>query len=212
MTDLPLGVVEVWSACPEEASADRSVLSQDEQRRADRFADYADRERYRAARSWLRRTLSPYAQVPAQDIEFTYGRFGKPLLAFPGLPIHFSLTHSGGLALLAISSGEPVGIDVERAPGRVLEPAEASLVLSPLELGFIKQSSDRDRAFLTCWTRKEAFAKVDGRGLERDLKDLTLTTGDGESQPANGYRLLDVPVPGAIGAIAVSIQSEVRMR
>lgn len=212
MSDLARGVVEVWAACPPEASADHSILSGDEHRRAERFADLADRDRYRAARSWLRCTLSMYAQVPAQRIEFTYGPFGKPMLAFPQLPIQFNLAHSGSLALLAISCGEPVGIDVEETPGRTLEPAEASLVLSPVELEFIRRSADPDRAFLTCWTRKEAFAKVDGRGLERDLQDLTLTNLEGTPRMANGCRLLDLPMPDAIAAIALFSHSEVVMR
>jgi 4'-phosphopantetheinyl transferase len=212
MSDLFPGVVEVWAARPQEVSLEYSILSQDEQRRADRFADSADRERYRAARTWLRCTLSKYAQIPPQRIEFSYGPFGKPMLAFPKGPIQFSLTHSGHLALVAVSSGEPVGADVEEIPGRTLGPAESSLVLSPVELDFIQRSTDPDRAFLTCWTRKEAFAKVDGRGLERDLKDLTLTDREGLSQKANGYRLVDLPVPGAIAAVAVSTRSEVVIR
>ncbi len=212
MSDLLPGVVEVWAARPLEAAAEYSILSQDEHGRADRFADCADRERYRAARSWLRCTLSKYARIPPQRIEFSYGPFGKPMLAFPKVPIQFSLTHSGYLALVAISSGEAVGVDVEEIPGRTLGPAESSLVLSPVELNFIQRSSDPDRAFLTCWTRKEAFAKVDGRGLERDLKDLTLTDPGGVSQETNGYRLVDLPVPGAIAAVAVPTRSQVVMR
>lgn len=212
MSDLSPGVVEVWAARPQAVSLEYSILSEDEHRRADRFAACADRERYRAARSWLRCTLSKYAQIPPQRIEFSYGPFGKPMLAFPEIPIQFSLTHSGYLALLAVSAGDPVGADVEESPGRTLGPAESSLVLSPVELEFIQRSSDPDRAFLTCWTRKEAFAKVDGRGLERYLKDLTLTDHEGVSQTANGYRLVDLPVPGAIAAIAVSTGSEVVIR
>lgn len=72
---------------------------------------------------------------------------GKPY--FPQYPhIHFSLSHSRGAAVCALS-GEPVGVDVEvlRAPPRRLSGGMDA------------------EAFFRLWTAKEATAKLLGLGL-----------------------------------------------
>ena len=77
---------------------------------------------------------------------------GKPL--FTGLADHwFSLSHSGGLALCALS-GSPVGVDVELVrPRRPRLPAYA---LSEAELAAFDGSWENlDRL----WTLKEAWCK-----------------------------------------------------
>ena len=77
---------------------------------------------------------------------------GKPF--FPGLADRwFSLSHSGGLALCALSDA-PVGVDIE-----VVRPRRASLprrLLSPAELeGFDGTWED----FYHIWTLKESWCK-----------------------------------------------------
>ena len=73
---------------------------------------------------------------------------------FPGLGSRwFSLSHSGGLALCALSGG-PVGVDVERVrPRRAGLPA---YVLSPAELARFDGSWEE---FYRLWTLKEAWCK-----------------------------------------------------
>ena len=77
---------------------------------------------------------------------------GKPF--FPGLPDRwFSLSHSGGLALCALSGG-PVGVDVEE-----VRPRRAGLprrVLDPAELARFDGSWED---FYRLWTLKESWCK-----------------------------------------------------
>ena len=81
-----------------------------------------------AVRGLLRESLARVyglEEIPAMD----RGSRGKPF--FPDFPhIHFNLSHSGGLALCALSDGE-VGVDIElvgprdpRLPRRVLSEDE----------------------------------------------------------------------------------------
>ncbi len=78
---------------------------------------------------------------------------GKPF--FPGLDGRwFSLSHSGGLALCALSDGGPVGVDVELVRPR--RPKLPAYVLSPGELAPFDGSWGE---FYRLWTLKESWCK-----------------------------------------------------
>jgi len=104
---------------------------------------------------------------------------GKPALAGPDASsVQFNLSHTPGLALLAVSTVE-VGVDVERAGGTdgtggsqlVLTAAEqASLAAQPTVAG---------AAYLELFTRKEAYLKGVGVGLVRDPREVTFEPGGG---------------------------------
>ncbi len=176
--DLPPGEVHVWRASlarPAETVARmRSLLAADELARAERFRFESDRSRYVVGRALLRGLLGSYCQAAAEELTFEYGQFDKPALS--GGP-WFNLSHSGSVALYAFSSTGEIGVDVElerpgRSRGRVAErffsPAEVSVLRAlPVEA--------QPRAFLTCWTRKEAFIKARGDGLNLALDSFDVT-------------------------------------
>jgi len=112
--------VHVWRARIDEAGFDLSrlepLLSSDERARAERFA-FADlRRRFIVTRGILRWLLAGYLEEDPRRLRFRYGPHGKPALdARRGeQTLQFSLSHSHGLALYAITRGREVGIDVER--------------------------------------------------------------------------------------------------
>ncbi len=123
------------------------------------------------------------------------GPYGKP--EAPG--VFFSLSHSGGYALLAVSDGD-VGADLERvrpAPERV-----SARVFTPEEQRWLEAGCDHDARFFTLWTLKEALLKACGRGLTLPLQSrnvLPLLRGQsvltpdgaffGSAQHFGGYRL-----------------------
>ena len=77
---------------------------------------------------------------------------GKPY--FPGLPERwFSLSHSGGLALCALSHG-PVGVDVE-----VVRPRRAGLPRRVLSGGELARFDGSWEDFYRLWTLKESWCK-----------------------------------------------------
>lgn len=205
-------VVDVRRCELDRAPVQKGLLSSDERDRAVRFRDGCDRFRYMAGRAWLRSVVAEYAHVSPAELKFEYGPMGKPSLAFPPVDLEFSLSHSGPFAILAITRHEPIGIDIERHPGRTLDPASAALVLSPTEQAFISSATDAQLAFLQCWTRKEAFAKVGGRGLDRDLARLSITGHDGQALEVNGYSFIDVSSPQVVGTIAAHSSQSVRWR
>lgn len=86
---------------------------------------------------------------------------GKPY--FPSRPeLHFSVSHSGSLALCAL--GEvPVGADVE-----LVRPRSKGLpryALSGGEYAWFEAGGERWEDFYTLWTLKEARVKCTGEGI-----------------------------------------------
>ncbi|WP_234017625.1 MULTISPECIES: 4'-phosphopantetheinyl transferase superfamily protein [unclassified Streptomyces] len=107
------------------------------------------------------------------------GPHGRPAVAGPpGEELHFSLSHSGGPALLAFAA-RPVGVDIERVPGGRDGPdAAASLhTLEQAELAALPPVY-RPAASARCWTRKEACLKATGAGIS-EASPRTLRPGTG---------------------------------
>src|SRR5215475_9155539 len=108
----------VWHAALDGASEHLTrlepMLSVDEQQRAARFRRSEDRNRFVVTRGFLRDVLSAYVQIDPADIQFEYGPKGKPRIQ-PGsaaAPVQFNLARCDTIALLAVTAGQPVGIDI----------------------------------------------------------------------------------------------------
>lgn len=149
-------------------SAGSSSLSADELARASRFASDADSRRFVAARTGMRSVLALFTGVSPAALVFTYSPRGRPMLAATdAAPLDFNLTHSAGVALLAVSRSR-VGVDVEslrRPPPDIM--GIATRYFSPTESTALSHLPPvaRWRAFVTAWTRKEAVAKAIDTGV-----------------------------------------------
>ena len=178
------GEVHVWSLSFSDAESNianlNQLLSDDEQTRAVRFISDCDRIRFTIARGVLRQLLSAYTGHPARSIQLIYGRHGRPALtASQAHDINFNLSHSGEHALFALSRECDVGVDIERI--RPYSPAYrlrlAKRFFSELECSAIQglTASRVEQAFFACWTRKEAYIKVHGRGLSLPLSQFSVS-------------------------------------
>src|SRR5262249_26367386 len=145
----------------------REILADDERRRADRFHFEKDCRHFTAARGAMRILLAGYLAHRPEEVRFAYSNYGKPRLAAES-KLCFNLTHSQGLALLAVTRGREIGVDVERLREmeRDGEPL-AERFFSPREAAVLRSLPTRLRreAFFHCWTRKEAYIKAHGMGL-----------------------------------------------
>jgi 4'-phosphopantetheinyl transferase len=141
--------------------------------------------------------LGGYLGMAPAAVPFRYGSRGKPALDLSP-PVDFNASHSGALAVYAFTAGREVGIDIERLHSldRMQEIARrffcaeeaAELEALPEEL--------RERAFLHCWTRKEAYIKATGDGLSCPLDEFRVSL-----RPCDTARFLHIGHrPEAAGA------------
>ncbi len=155
--------------------ADCSAREAADAQRAARFHFERDRRRYLAARYALRQVLASTLSLEPGAIRLAEDANGKPCLAGAAArACHFNLSHSGGLALIALSRAAPVGVDLELVGGK--EPDEG-LLASCLSAAERTQwpaiaPAARPRAFLDLWTRKEAMLKAVGIGLRVEPCDV----------------------------------------
>lgn len=97
-------------------------------------------------------------------LDIICGEYGKPRLRGGGL--HFSLSHSGEYAAVAVSD-EEIGLDIQKDVP--YKPAIAARFFTPDEKRRIDMSDDRDAAFTDIWCRKESFVKAGGTGIHTPL-------------------------------------------
>lgn len=153
-------------------------LSHSEQQRARRFSHPDSRYDYIYSRLAMRSILAGYVNCNATELALDTTALGKPALKQGLYPVdlRFNLSHTQGLALLAVSNGQEVGIDIEKL-GRQRK-------IMALALRYFAQSTTselatlsterQEEAFLHLWTQFEAFKKAKGEGLRGGDKDLPL--------------------------------------
>ncbi|MCC6418689.1 MAG: 4'-phosphopantetheinyl transferase superfamily protein [Gemmataceae bacterium] len=159
-----------------------ATLSSDERDRAARFRLPVHRDRYLAGRGILRAILGSYLEIDPASLSFGYGPHGKPFLVESPGDVRFNASHSGDVALYAVVRAAEVGIDVERL--RLVAETEyiAERFFSPREHAILAAlpPEGRLRAFLHAWTRKEAYLKAIGKGLQIPLSAVEVSLGPGE--------------------------------
>src|SRR5206468_8457827 len=104
---------------PETSARLYATLTPDERRRGARVNFVRDRQRFIIARGVLRHLLGRYLQTQPDRIRFVYNAFGKPDVSPEfGNRLTFNLSHSAGLALIAIAADANVGVDLEYIRGQ----------------------------------------------------------------------------------------------
>jgi 4'-phosphopantetheinyl transferase len=113
-----------------------------------------------------------------------YNPFGKPDLSPElGGRLRFNLSHSAGLALIAVAADSNVGVDLEQM-GAQPEFAEiAGCFFSAPEVEQLNALPSHlyTERFLCCWTKKEAFVKARGEGLAIRLDSFSVPVANDSS-------------------------------
>jgi 4'-phosphopantetheinyl transferase len=151
----------------------RETLAPDEQVKAERFYFQEDRDRFIVARAVLRAILGSYSGLDPSRLCFRYNSYGKPILSQGRInsDLRFNLSHSHELALLAVSRGRELGVDVESIRPELAAASIADRFFSPPEVAMLHAlpAHLQTEAFFNCWTRKEAYIKARGEGLSLPL-------------------------------------------
>jgi 4'-phosphopantetheinyl transferase len=167
------------------------LLSADELSRAASFRFQNDRDRFISCRSILRIILGRYLDINPKYLKFRSGPYGKPYLVneFKDARIQFNLSHTQHLALYALTSNCIIGVDVEHIRPILDIEQIAALNFSDYENNIFSklQPEQKEVAFFNCWTRKEAYIKAIGEGL-----NLPLRTFDVSLAPNEAPKLLSI--------------------
>lgn len=179
--------VHVWRLDIDELKRDlsalRGTLAPDEVARAERFVFERDRERFVVARGALRSILARYVGGAPGSLRFGYSAYGKPFLQHAGdARLHFNLSHSHELALVALTRQGRIGVDIEYMREAVEYEAVAASVFSAGENAALRAlpAPLRRAAFFACWARKEAYVKARGEGLSTPLDQFDVSLHPGE--------------------------------
>ena len=230
LEDLRPGEVEIVAIALDASEAvlhaRAARLSADERDRAARFRFERDRRRFIACRSALRALIGERLAVDPSTIEFVYGPHGRPELAGRHrCKIAFNVSHSEEVALCALATEGPLGVDVER----VRESPDLNSIMSSYfstgECAWIHDAVPRARAerFFQLWTVKEAWLKAECLGLAGPLTEIEVVPGsDGNLRlralrpggpDVSGWRLRWFrPAPGFIAALATRYSACVARR
>jgi 4'-phosphopantetheinyl transferase len=204
--------VEVWLiSCGSSIGSNCSgeLLSPEERERADRFHRELDRNRFRIVHTAMRMILAEYLNMAPQDVLFSSTTGMKPEIdsQFSDTGIQFNLSHSSELALLAVTRGARVGVDIEWMKPDFPIDEVAALSFSTAEISMLNTlpANERVEAFFSCWTRKEAYIKALGDGLSVPLDSFDVVFGSqraavlvgvhNNSGEASRWSMYDLSVP-----------------
>ena len=162
-----------------EVSSCREWLTTVEQQRASRFLSANKCREFTVTRASLRRILAQTIGTDPSCINIAHEQHGRPYLSNYGQAdgIQFSVTHSFDQAMIAVTQGRQIGVDIERVRADIDHEGLSRRFFSPSEYEALQHYSElnRLRAFFAVWTRKEAVVKAHGEGIALGLKQFDVS-------------------------------------
>lgn len=120
------------------------------------------------ARSKVLSLAAKDLNVSKKSVEIKSDMYRKPYIA--GFEKwYFNISHTPGMIGIAVSE-EPVGIDVEKV--RDADFRIAKRFFTAQENFHIENATNKEKCFFEIWTKKEAYLKYTGRGLNDSLKSF----------------------------------------
>ena len=186
-TSLELKAVHLWGidldGSPRCLERCAEWLDEEEEHRAARLVREEDRQRYVLAHGGLRAVLSRYLGITPDVVELRRNEAGKPFVTrkLRGQSVTFNMSHAHGRALIAVSMGQEVGVDLERIRLEVEVEKLSERYFAPSEHASIMQLTEEQRAtrFFRYWVAKEAVLKAQGIGLQALSQCEILLGADG---------------------------------
>ncbi|WP_062216654.1 4'-phosphopantetheinyl transferase superfamily protein [Streptomyces sp. NBRC 109706] len=194
------------------------LLDPAERERAGRLAGTGAGAQFVTSRAAQRLIGSRYLGLPPRAVRTDRscrhcGAAGHGPPRFVGRPdVSHAVSHAGGWLLVAVTAGEPVGVDLEETSGArdLAGLAGTTLTTAEARRYATLPEAERRRWLLSAWTRKEAAMKLTGLGLRvaPRLLDVSgpLAAAEGVAGwPAEPVRLRDLTLPtGYVGALATT--------
>jgi len=166
-----------------DAQTDEAIklLSDIQRDKYSRRSTFERKRAYLAGRYYLLTLLSHYTRTPASDIMLSYSRLNKPYLRDECNDLRFNFTdtrHAGiSHGAFVFSRDCEVGIDIESRSRRSNFAAIAENRYTPAEIDFVTEQSQLNyEKCIAIWTRKEAFGKATGKGINFKMNEQNLSS------------------------------------
>lgn len=177
-----------------------AVLSDGERQQMAQFPFARHRHQYLVTRVLVRHVLSMYRpDVDARHWRFAYNNHGKPRihpLQDPSQSLHFNLSHTDGLVVMAVSR-QIIGIDAENLSSKSDIVTDVATFFSAAERSDLQQcgTSQRIERSFEIWTLKEAYLKARGEGLSVPLDSFAFRLGPCPEHPLRFIPPASDPLP-----------------
>lgn len=190
-----------------------SRLDSVEQGRAAAFRHDFHRELFVRRRWWLREVIAALAQVDPTEVRIEHDALGRPSLIAPerARGWELSTSHGGVLAVLAVSPGRRVGIDVVEMDESHVTLDAARIFMREAERAEFESQPEhrRTRTFYHFWARKEAVLKALGTGLALDPRTIDVRGPRVVVPGGDSMFVMDLSLQDRrTGALAVAAESE----
>lgn len=198
----------------------KKLLNADEAGKESKFATEKLRRFYTISRGILRKILQQYLHQKNEEIDFFYGKNGKPFLINNPHKLQFNVSHSQKLMIYGISTETEIGVDIEYFQPEIFKSELLEYVLSHSEKEAFNTLGEYERplAFYYAWTRKEAFLKAQGVGLSKPLESVEVSfkpserprivSIDGDKELAKQWSVYSIMnIEEYVGAIVAQVPS-----
>lgn len=175
--------VDIYSVRLDVSDADLNAskvwLSKTELARANRLLSTVKSREFIITRSTLKKILAQMLSESSENITIAHEPGGKPYLdcGERHQRVHFSVSHSHDLALIAITLDHAIGVDVEKIREDIDYASLSRRFFSSTEHERLQKCDPeiRLRAFFATWTRKEALVKAHGKGIALGLHQFDVS-------------------------------------
>lgn len=176
-------LIDIWHgdvvANSKDALHMRSLLTNDELDRADRYRFEGLQQLFVQRRGILRIVLGEYLQLPPAAIRFRMNAYGKPFLCEQcnAIGLQFSVSHSKDRLLIAVTLGSQIGVDIEVIRQDLDFIGLAKSFFAQEDIADILSQNDEAggrKRFFEIWTGKEAYVKAIGEGLSIPLDEFSI--------------------------------------
>ncbi|MFQ3245393.1 MAG: 4'-phosphopantetheinyl transferase [Arenicella sp.] len=138
-------------------------------------------QNYLAGRYYLLNLLAAYTEQSPSEVLLSYSRLNKPSLSDPSLALEFNFTDTNGCGVFAFSRGRQVGVDIESRSRKINFKAIADRRFTRQELEFVYQNGELNtQRCLAIWTRKEAYGKATGQGINFKMNQRNLYSAEND--------------------------------
>ena len=119
---------------------------------------------------------------------------------------NFNISHSGYYVICAASNSVRIGIDIEEI--KDINYVDFVNYFTKQEWQKISTSKNKLKAFYQHWCAKEAYIKLDGKGLSNDLAKIELINSNVYSENENFHVMFLDVITNYITALAIPVKKE----